>query len=176
MATDAGLLDRQEILDCITRYARGIDRLDEELVMSAFHDDAVDCHGAFTGSPKEFVAWWAPRQTRREVAQHYLMNHSVELDGDVAHTETYFVAVLKFVDADVASVNGGRYVDRLERRAGVWRIAVRVVARDWQLTGDASQMAEAMVGLHRGVRGGRRDVSYERPLQPRQRPAEDAGG
>lgn len=163
--------DRREILDCLTRYARGIDRLDVPLVLSAFHDDAIDCHGEFTGSPAEFVAWWLPRQARRDVVQHYLMNHSAEFDGAVAHTETYFVAVLKQAGEQRASVNGGRYVDRFERRAGVWRIAVRVVARDWALEGDASGMALAMRGLHRGHRGDGRDVSYERPLQPRRPPS-----
>ncbi len=30
-------LDRQEILDCIHRYCRGVDRLDAELLASAYH-------------------------------------------------------------------------------------------------------------------------------------------
>ena len=38
------LVDRQEILDCMHRYARGVDRMDAELLQSAFHEDALDCH------------------------------------------------------------------------------------------------------------------------------------
>ena len=36
------LEDRNEILDCLARYARGMDRLDRELARSAYHDDAID--------------------------------------------------------------------------------------------------------------------------------------
>ena len=34
--------DREAITDCLYRYTRGIDRLDRDLVRSAYHDDAVD--------------------------------------------------------------------------------------------------------------------------------------
>ena len=43
------LLDRQAILDCLNRYNRGVDRCDEELLLSAYHEDATECHGTFTG-------------------------------------------------------------------------------------------------------------------------------
>jgi hypothetical protein len=33
-------LDRAEIQDCLTPYARGMDRLDRELARSAFHEGA----------------------------------------------------------------------------------------------------------------------------------------
>ena len=38
--------DRQEIYDCIMRYCRGIDRLDRETLLSAYHPDAIDDHGS----------------------------------------------------------------------------------------------------------------------------------
>ena len=40
------LCDGAEILDCLQRYARGIDRLDRELLRSAYHDGAIDDHVA----------------------------------------------------------------------------------------------------------------------------------
>jgi hypothetical protein len=39
------------------RYARGIDRHDDELILSAFHDDALDQHGDVVRTPTELVAW-----------------------------------------------------------------------------------------------------------------------
>ena len=39
------LIDRQRIYECLLRYTRGMDRLDRELVLSAYHDDAVEDHG-----------------------------------------------------------------------------------------------------------------------------------
>jgi hypothetical protein len=49
------LLDRDHIVRCLQRYARGIDRLDEELYRSAFHPDAFDCHGEMNVTIDEFV-------------------------------------------------------------------------------------------------------------------------
>ena len=43
------LIAKQEITDVVYRYARGIDRLDFELVRSCYHPDAYDDHGAFKG-------------------------------------------------------------------------------------------------------------------------------
>ena len=39
------LMDRQSIVDCIARHARGHDRHDVELLTSAYHPDGVDEHG-----------------------------------------------------------------------------------------------------------------------------------
>ena len=38
------LIDKQEIYDALMRYCIGIDRGDLALVLSAFHDDALDNH------------------------------------------------------------------------------------------------------------------------------------
>ena len=43
------LCDRADIFDCMYRYARGIDRMDRELLRSTYHDDAVDDHVGFVG-------------------------------------------------------------------------------------------------------------------------------
>src|SRR5437870_7614815 len=51
------LLDRQAIADCVYRYARGLDRHDEEIYASAYHDDAIDHHGDFLGRRDKFVPW-----------------------------------------------------------------------------------------------------------------------
>ena len=51
------LWDREAIRDCLHRYARGVDRFDRELILSAFHPDALDEHGKFVGTPDEFVDW-----------------------------------------------------------------------------------------------------------------------
>ena len=36
------LCDRQEILDCIHRYCRAVDRADRDLLVSVYHPDAID--------------------------------------------------------------------------------------------------------------------------------------
>ena len=44
-----------------------------------------------------------------------------EIDGDVAHAETYWFYGAKNRDGS-NWLAGGRYLDRLERRDGAWRI------------------------------------------------------
>ena len=51
------LLDRQEIVDCVLRYARGTDRHDTEILESAYHSDAVIDMGPFVGSPADLARW-----------------------------------------------------------------------------------------------------------------------
>ncbi|MET0378059.1 MAG: nuclear transport factor 2 family protein [Spongiibacteraceae bacterium] len=36
-----------EIRQALVRYCRGVDRSDEAMIRSAFHEDAIDEHGAF---------------------------------------------------------------------------------------------------------------------------------
>jgi SnoaL-like domain len=152
---------RQEIIDCLTRCARGVDRLDDELILSAYHADAIDHHGSFVGNPKEFVSWLRERHTRRVGAQHYLMNHVFDIDGDTAHVETYFMTPDRSSDRSGVRLVGGRYVDRFDRRANEWKIAVRVLVIEWQLTAEELPIEkEAEIG-----RRDRGDVSYLRPLE-----------
>ena len=49
------LRDRQDILDCVNRYGRGLDRLDAGLIEGAYHADAIDNHGPFVGPVPQFV-------------------------------------------------------------------------------------------------------------------------
>ena len=44
------LIDKQEIRDCMARYARGVDRADWEAVRDTYHDDAYDDHGDYKGA------------------------------------------------------------------------------------------------------------------------------
>jgi len=160
------LVDRQAIVDCLERCARGIDRLDVDLYRSAFHDDAVDCHGDKPVTTDEFLEMWLPKQPLRDANQHFLTNHTIDIAGDVAHAETYFISLVKLAELDDLELIGGRYVDRFERRAETgWRIALRVMFQEWRARADAAPRA-AILGVDWGRRD-RTDPSYERPLRPR---------
>ena len=116
------LVDRQAILDCLMRYSRGVDRFDEDLLRSVYHPDATDDHGEFVGSPEEFIQWVVPLHNAGQIStQHHLTNHSCELDGDTAHTETYYLFTARNRDETVWTA-GGRYIDRFEKRNGEWKI------------------------------------------------------
>lgn len=121
------LKDRQDILDCLVRYCHGIDRLDRDMVRSAYHDDAIDDHGEFVGGVDGFIDWAFNYHTTLQIrTMHAISTHRCELDGDMAHTETYWTFSAVNKDAPHQTRATGRYIDRFERRAGRWGIAQRI--------------------------------------------------
>jgi len=160
------MLDRQQIARCLLRYTRGVDRRDPDLVRAAFHPDGIDCHGGVTGTVEDFLAWWLPLQDSREATQHFVTNQTIDIDGDVAHVETYYIAIIKEKGDPETQMIAGRYVDRLSRRDGEWRIAMRVVLPEWGAALDSSKMERIFVNKHRGSRDAA-DPTYERPLRER---------
>ncbi|MEM5451050.1 nuclear transport factor 2 family protein [Paraburkholderia guartelaensis] len=165
------LLDKQAILECVHRYCRGVDRMDRELTLSAYHPDGIDDHGAFVGNAKEFVDWAFAYHAEHQLSHHHMVfNHSVELQGDEAHGETYWLFFGENrVKPDTLAV--GRYIDRFEKRNGVWAIAARVCISEAinELTPAVVPAAWREILMSNGVSSrNREDVSYERPLTTRQ--------
>lgn len=167
------LIDRQDILDCLTRFSRAMDRFDRALFLSAFHADAVIAAGPFVGGPTELYDWAAPMHDHGQAATHHnLLNHSCDLDGDTAHTETYYLFVGRNRD-DTNWVAGGRYIDRLERRDGVWKIALRTNSIEWSgLVPTLPIPFTDLADIHGNGASGRAksDPSYQRPLVNRRTP------
>jgi hypothetical protein len=162
------LRDRQEIYDCLMRYCRGVDRLDRDMVLSVYHPDAIDDHGIFLGTREEFADWALALHARHQsVTQHIITNHSCDLNGDVAHTESYYMFAGMNKGGTPLTVCGGRYVDRFERREGRWAIAARMSILEWQGTpGEVFVKREPVSPddhSHEGSRN-RGDPSYARPL------------
>jgi len=127
------LLHEAAIHRVLHRYCRGIDRLDAELIRSAYWPDASDDHGVFKGRADDFVTWVVDALRSFEQTQHFLGQSSIEIAEDDASSETYFIArhVVARDDARFLETFGGRYVDRFARRNGEWRIARRAVVHDW---------------------------------------------
>jgi hypothetical protein len=158
------LLDRQAILDCVVRGVRGLDRHDPELIRSVFHEDAVINIGEFVGTRDAFITWSdAGHRATYSGHAHNVTCQSVDLDGDTAHAETYVIMALRRNADTTVILNGGRYIDRLERRAGTWAIALRRLAVDWRVATDGSPWVPDRPGYPFSG-WGRQDVSYERPL------------
>ena len=125
------LLDKQDILECLTRFSRGMDRFDRDTYLSAFWPDGEMAAGPFVGSPAECWDWAIPMHEAGQIATHHnLLNVTYDIQGDEAHTETYYLFVGRNRD-DSNWIAGGRYIDRLERRNGEWRIALRTNAIEW---------------------------------------------
>jgi hypothetical protein len=96
----------------------------------------------------------------------------MDLEGDVAHCETYWVYAAMNKQGAELTLAGGRYIDRLERRNGRWAIAGRKCLMDWSGTpGDTGLLPEALAMLKAvGVSSrDKNDASYERPFTIDQR-------
>jgi hypothetical protein len=161
------LLDRQRIWECMLRYSRGMDRLDEELALSAYHPGAIEDHGPVIAPCEQFVPNVIAFHRERELAtQHILSNHSCEIDGDVAHAETY-VHCFSVLPSGKNRLSFGRFVDRLEKRDGRWGIVSRVSlpegAMEVPMFDDRAGMVNLPGSLVHPSRD-RDDPSYLRPL------------
>lgn len=160
------LKDRQDILDCLTREARGRDRHDAELTVSCFWEDGYDEHGNTVLPGPEYGEAANAGHARAFAANaHNLTNHLCEIEGDVANCETYVIGGLLSPDEQTCKIALGRYFDRLERRNGEWKIKLRRCTVEMVAEGDASWLHSPSVkGLIRGLRS-RDDASYQRPIE-----------
>lgn len=127
------LNDREEIRQLMMRYSRAIDRVDEALLRTVYWPDAVDNHGSYNGSAEGFIAWVIPLLNTMEQTMHFLGNMLIETAGDYANCETYFIGFHRFRDeaGKVAETHIiGRYLDRMMKRSGEWRVLHRDVVYD----------------------------------------------
>ncbi len=127
------MLAREEIRLLSGTYMRGLDRLDVALLRSVFFDDAVLDYGFFKGAADDFVNM-CHGALKDHLANHHMLGQiNIDFEDDVAFGEVYFQAFHRLV-ADGAERDlfiAGRYVDRYEKRGGVWKIAFRSEVNDW---------------------------------------------
>jgi hypothetical protein len=132
----------------IQLYCRAVDRRDWDLLRSVYHEDAFDDHGGYKGDVAGFITWVAERHERIAMSMHFVTNCLVDvIDASRGRAETYCLAVQRSVtganpwgsaEADSGCPDGAvfemralcRYLDRFERRSGIWGITHRVVACD----------------------------------------------
>jgi ketosteroid isomerase-like protein len=161
------LADREAIRECLYRYSRGVDRLDADMVRSAYWPDALDSHLDFTGNAQEFIDWSFPIMGTMDQTMHMIANVLMRIEGDQADVESYFYGYhrVNTPDGGKADVIGaGRYIDNFEQRGGEWRIARRLVQTDWfRQYPDSADWEAGMLGMRIDL-GGRKpdDPSYER--------------
>ncbi|MEO2173824.1 MAG: nuclear transport factor 2 family protein [bacterium] len=136
------LSDIECIRDAARRYCRGVDRLDEELMKSAYWPEATDDHGVFSGKAMEFVEMCMVSHLRWRSTNHCIFNHFVELEDDGMHArgEAYNVSYLFQKDKDVLDTWYGRYLDVYEKRGKEWRIIERVCVYEGSTTEPVNPM------------------------------------
>ena len=136
------LSDIQSIRDVALRYCRGVDRLDEDLMKSAYWPDATDDHGTFVGNAMEFCEMCMIGHLRWRSTSHCVLNHYIELDEDGIHGrgEVYNVTYLFQKDEEILDTWHGRYLDIYEKRNDEWRIIERVCVHEGTVSQDISKM------------------------------------
>ena len=136
------MLAECRIRDVIARYARGVDRRDEDRIRDCYHPDAVTHYGVFDGNLDEFIPWVLAYVAEYSNTMHFLGQSIIDWPNgrlsSVAIVETYAIALHQKDGGDRREnwVGGIRYIDRFERRmesadsacsAGSWKIAERTV-------------------------------------------------
>lgn len=146
------LVDRTEIEEVLNRYCRGVDRCDEAELAAVYHSDGTDDHGTFSGLGADFAAWACGGGRRFWVASNHTVHNVIVdwVDNDTAKVESYVLAFNERVPdierpdggAGKVEVFAGRYLDRFDRREGLWRIAHRQAIRDVVTVVDSQLWAE----------------------------------
>ncbi len=142
------VVDKSEIADLLYNIGRGLDRIDETLLRSAFHSDAtLDMGpGVFQGTGSDYVHWVIGVLSQTRESHHMITNIRATLEHNAAFVESYCQAHFR-MDKPTGREDvfiGSRFLDRMERRpagpAGVWKIVHRKQIIDWVRTEAVSDL------------------------------------
>lgn len=108
----------------------------------------------FVGSADAYVAWLPTMLARWEATSHVISNAVYAVDGDQAEGELVTVAYHRSALPDAVEViMHGRYLDRYEKRSGIWRFLYRSLVLDRM----ESRPAQVGGGQAMGIAEGRCD-------------------
>jgi hypothetical protein len=121
------LQDRLAIEALVQDWALGRDTGDWEKLAATYHPGALMTTSWFHGTAEAFLEASRASWARGMRPIHRLGGTSVDLRGDRAIAETRATLLLRgAADGVVVDVTcEGRFLDRVERRGGAWRIARR---------------------------------------------------
>jgi len=125
------ITDQFAIHACLLKFCRGLDRFDRDLFLSAFTEDAMISVGDLSKSAADMYDWARELHHEGQIStQHTLSNHFCRVEGDLAFSEVYYQFIGRNRD-DSNWIAGGRYIDRLVRIDGEWRITTRRNVLEW---------------------------------------------
>lgn len=131
------MLDHFRIRKVLAEYCRGVDRVDEPLMRSIYAEESFDDHGTVKAPGPEFCSKMCDSVVvSTDTLAHSLGQSIININGDEAGAETYFIAVARETTGDgteMCNQLGGRFVDKLVQENGQWKIQHRTVLRDWSV-------------------------------------------
>lgn len=129
------MADRHAITGLIYLYCRAVDRLDHKLGYSIWHDDGTADYGktVYQGTGHGCIDFVIDQHGKMLGHSHQVTNIILELDGDRAASESYYIAALRVLrDEKLHEITvRGRYLDRWSKRDGRWGIDHRITIRDF---------------------------------------------
>jgi hypothetical protein len=150
------MLDHYEITKTLKEYCHGCDRCDEPRMASVYAQDGWDDHGHRRAPGLEYARLMTAEVLETTDSMYHLLGQSqIQVTGDDAGAETYFLAVARTTREDgtqMCNQLGGRFIDRLVREDGRWRIKHRTVMHDWSISLPIEQDWTADAGLREGAR------------------------
>lgn len=167
----------QGILEGELTYTRGLDRHDETLIEAPFWAEAVISYGQ-ARSRSGLGRWANELHAARAAHQHHVTALTINLEGDMALEEGYILFSAdpqrdtqfdtvgtptpgRVVAGSFATLGTGRYVNRYERREGVWKMVDHKYVNDLSVRLQTVDLcASACLG-----RWDPSDISYLRPLE-----------
>ena len=135
--TDDDFLERLKIRDLLERYCYGHDMHDYDLVATCFTPDvrASYLNGAAKASNRDdfMKVMQSPAAFEFAYQAHNTAHAHIVVDGDSATADSLCVIVLAQGEAGHdALIRGARYLDRLRRENGEWRICEREHRSLWE--------------------------------------------
>ena len=157
--------DRQNILDCIQRESRARDRQDIDQITSCWWQDGVDEHGPImTNVPEYAEKANLGHRMNFNMTSHNITNHICDIDGNTANCESYVIGGLFWLDGKTTTIAFGRYLDRLEKRDGEWRMLIRKCTIEMTADTDATWVYSKNIKGFLKARWDGKDPSYDRPF------------
>lgn len=127
-----GISDRMAISDVLYSHCRGLDRLELPLLQACYWPEAEVDYGSYRGPAQAFVELVIPAlENGYELTRHGLSNTLIELRGQQAAVESLVNAAHLLPGASQEMRFSGRYLDKLEKRNGCWKLLHRQVVIDW---------------------------------------------
>ena len=150
--------DRLAIAETLSLYCRGIDRCDAQQLAAVFTPDAMIDYGDGLRPIADVIPGLMAGLGAMRLTQHNIANTVMRISGSTAKAETNCVALhlIPAPEGEAELVVGGRYLDRLVKHEGRWRIAERLYVMDWNRTQPATMQLSGGLfdGLQRrGARG-----------------------
>lgn len=152
------MLDHYEIRKTLAEYCHACDRADGAMMTACYTGtDSFDDHGTVKASGPDYVRVMMDRIVERTEAMSHILGQSlIKVDGNTAGAETFFMGFFRLPGegGGPPRINQlvGRFVDRLERVDGRWKIKHRTCVRDTSMTTAVDRDDYAAFGFVNGTR------------------------